>query len=81
MSSGERRSNSTPNSIYTHQDAYGVVNARLTYMQGPWEAAAFGTNLTDERYSVGGSYFEGLGFADLMYARPREWGLTVKYSF
>lgn len=66
------------------QEGFGLVNARIA-LQGlseKWEVAAFGTNLTDERYitgGVGGS--AALGFDEVQYARPREWGVSVTYRF
>lgn len=66
------------------QDPYGLLNARLTYENtaGGWSVSLFGTNLTDERYFLGGIDFSSsLGWADVQYARPREWGATFSYSF
>ncbi len=47
-----------------------------------WEFALFGDNLTDKTYILSGTAAKpdfGLVFAN--YARPRTWGLRVKYHF
>ncbi len=66
------------------QEGFGLVNVRLTFerMNSGWQLALFGTNLTDERYMTTG--IEALGFANFaaaQWGRPREWGLSLKYSF
>jgi iron complex outermembrane receptor protein len=66
------------------QVPFSLINARLTFahQSGDWEAALFGTNLTDERYFVAGTDFRnGLGFAEASYARPREWSVSFTYMF
>lgn len=66
------------------QGAYGLFNGRLTFenADGNWSISVFGTNLTDERYILAGIDFtKSLGFADIQYARPREWGISFRYSF
>jgi iron complex outermembrane receptor protein len=72
------------NSLIVVQDGYGVLNARLTFdsADGNWAVSLFGTNLTDERYLMGGTDFLNvLGFAEMQYARPREWGVSLKFNF
>jgi len=63
---------------------YSLINARLTYMndEGNWEMALFVTNLTDKAY-IASAYqtLTSFGTANLIYGRPREWGLTVKKRF
>ncbi len=63
---------------------YSLLNARLTYMndEGNWEMALFVTNLTDKAY-IASAYqtLTSFGTANLIYGRPREWGLTVKKRF
>jgi len=66
------------------QDGFGLVNARLVFSRfgSAWQLALFGTNLTDKRYKTTGT--EALGFANFaaaQWGRPREWGLSFKYSF
>ncbi|MDB5582293.1 MAG: TonB-dependent receptor [Bradyrhizobium sp.] len=66
------------------QAPYGLVNARIAYENrvGNWSLALFGTNLTDKHYIIGGIDFtSSLGWADVQYARPREWGVEFRKSF
>ena len=66
------------------QDSYTLVDAYLTYItpQGSWEAALFGTNLTDEEYITSG-FANGLtqGRITANVARPRQWGASLTYRF
>lgn len=66
--------------------AYGVLNARLQYTapEGRFSVAAFGTNITDQFYLIGGSDFAGgytTGSRELDPARPREYGVEVRFNF
>jgi iron complex outermembrane receptor protein len=66
--------------------AYGLLNARLEYDApgGRWSAAAFGTNLTNEYYLIGGVDFAGgytVGTKELDVGRPREWGVELRARF
>ena len=72
-----------PNNPFIRQNGYGLVNARLTWISpgGDWEVAVFGTNLTDEEYTLATTNFAGLGFIDAQYAVPREWGVSAKWLF
>ncbi|OFC69299.1 TonB-dependent receptor [Alteromonas confluentis] len=78
------------------QDAYGMVNASVTWesMEGDWYAGLHVKNLTDEEYLVGGydfvtrnddgSYGVGLGNDTTLagyYGDPRTVHLTVGYRF
>ncbi|HET6629981.1 MAG TPA: TonB-dependent receptor [Woeseiaceae bacterium] len=66
------------------QDGYSLVNARITYTAPgeTWELSVFGTNLTDERYITSGvADVPSFGLVEATWARPREWGATVKYNF
>jgi iron complex outermembrane receptor protein len=65
------------------QEAYGLLNTRLVFMHesGKWEAAVFGTNLTDERYTTGGFFSPLLLVDDGTIGRPREYGVSVKVNF
>jgi len=51
--------------------------------EGPWLLRAAITNATDELYSTGGnsSLTTGAGYAEIAYARPREYYLTFSYDF
>ncbi|MFZ5609840.1 MAG: TonB-dependent receptor [Pseudomonadota bacterium] len=66
------------------QDGYSLFGARLVFAheEGGWELAVFGTNLTDKRYIVNGlSAISSFGTAEAFFARPREWGLSLKKTF
>lgn len=66
------------------QRAFGVLSANLSWRSEDerWELVVFGTNLTDERYRISGNASSpAFGIAELTYARPREWGLTVAHRF
>lgn len=65
--------------------SYSVLNFGINVgpQEGPWGLRAFVTNLTDEEYSTGGnsSLTTGSGYAEIAYARPREYYLTFNYDF
>ncbi|MCF6195355.1 MAG: TonB-dependent receptor, partial [Emcibacter sp.] len=66
------------------QKAYSLVNARITYEPSgaDWSISALVTNLTDERYIVGGlSTLGSFGIVEAVYGRPREWGVSLGYEF
>lgn len=76
---------STPTDVDTLVlPSYGLLNARVAYTSaaGRWTAAAYGTNLTDEVYYVGGvNYAANVGTGHYDLGRPREYGLTLRYNF
>lgn len=65
------------------QDSYGLLNANivLTTTEGDWELSLFGRNLNDEEYLVNGVSTTSFGIVEGTWGRPREVGLSVKYSF
>jgi len=72
------------NSLTALQESYGLLNGRLTFdsADGKWAVSLFGTNLTDKRYLMAADDFLNvLGFAEAQYARPREWGVSLKFNF
>ncbi len=74
------------NSEVIAQDGFGLVNARLSFitLDGRWELAVFGTNLTDKKYTLTGVDAlgpTGLGFAEALFGRPREWGASASFRF
>jgi iron complex outermembrane receptor protein len=71
------------NSPYGVQPSYTLLNARLAFTTADdhWEAAVFGTNITDE---VVLSWAYDIRTAMNIfgeYAAPRMWGASLKYSF
>ena len=65
--------------------SYSIFNVSLVFGpdQGAWRARASVTNATDELYSTGGnsSLSTGAGYAEIAYARPREYYLMFEYNF
>jgi len=64
---------------------YTVLNASLTVAPevGPWRVILGVNNATDKIYAVAGnsSLSTGSGYAEIAYARPREYFGNVSYSF
>ena len=61
-----------------------AANARITWLSpdGDWEAALFGTNITDERAVQSKLDFLTLfGTVQTTYVRPEEWALAIKKRF
>ncbi|WP_068875941.1 MULTISPECIES: TonB-dependent receptor [unclassified Phenylobacterium] len=65
------------------QKAYDLFSARLSFTtaDGKWQAAVFGTNLSDERYMVSGNASSGFGLKEASFGRPREWGVSLSRTF
>ena len=66
------------------QQDFGLLYAAATLESndGRWLFTLFGDNLTDETYIVaGGSNIPQFGLVVATYARPRTWGLGVRYGF
>lgn len=74
----------TLNSPRATQAGYGLLNMSLTFatLDSNWSVSMFGSNLMDKRYILAGTDFVGgLGFAEVQYARPREWGVRLTYRY
>jgi iron complex outermembrane receptor protein len=65
------------------QKPYDLFGARLGYTSagGKWQAAVFGTNLSNEHYKVSGNASAGFGLKEASFGRPREWGVSVSRAF
>ncbi len=66
------------------QDDLWLVNASLDWMPAgcSCELSVFGENLTDERYFLSGAADSpGSGTAEVIMARPREWGIRISRHF
>jgi iron complex outermembrane receptor protein len=60
------------------------ISARLSWLSPDqqWRVSAFGTNLTKEDYSTGGTALpDALGYGGQTYATPRMVGAEVQYTF
>lgn len=64
------------------QEAYGMLNARLTYNSGEnWTVDLSATNLTNEYYFNSGFFTRAEQIHFMTVGRPREWGLTFNLDF
>jgi iron complex outermembrane receptor protein len=65
------------------QPAYGVANARASYMtvDQRWELSLSVTNLTNERYRISGNSSVGFGLAESTFSAPREVAGTIRAKF
>ncbi|MFV3075523.1 TonB-dependent receptor [Niveispirillum fermenti] len=71
------------NTPIIRQRGYHLLNASIAYEtgDGSWRVTLGGRNLTDERYLTSAGYSDAAGVAEGVYARPREWYLSARYSF
>ena len=69
----------------SQQDSYVVLNLSLALQPASekWRATVGVNNANDELYAIGGnsSLGTGSGYAEIGYARPREWYLSFDYNF
>jgi iron complex outermembrane receptor protein len=66
------------------QGAFGLLHARVSLgsNSGHWQFSLFGNNLTNEKYIQSGLADKtDMGGAVANYARPRQWGFSVRYRF
>ena len=68
------------------EPAYGLLNMRARYGKttsdgNEWSVALWGSNLTNERYIDGGFVSAGLGLSLDTVGPPREYGISLDYSF
>jgi iron complex outermembrane receptor protein len=66
------------------QEALGLLHASVSLASnsGHWQLSLFGNNLTNEEYIQGGLADKSdLGGAAANYARPRHWGISIRYRF
>ena len=63
--------------------SYPLFNARVTLAlpDDHWSVAAYVNNIADRRVISDGFTVEGLGFYDVSYLPPRQWGLTAQFRF
>lgn len=60
-----------------------LLNALMTFATGPWKFKGGVVNVTDEQYRVAGnsSFSTSAGYAEVIYARPRNWFVSASYDF
>ncbi|MBY0563157.1 MAG: TonB-dependent receptor [Hyphomonadaceae bacterium] len=76
--------NDPQNTPILSQGALSLFNGRIAWTDANEriELALFGTNLTDERYIVAGiSAADSFGTVEGNFGRPREWGLSLRYTY
>ena len=68
-----------------HADSFGLINARLSYFGAGdnWSVAAWGKNLTDERYSQRAVLFDFPPVFSVfqVLGMPRMYGVDFRYNF
>lgn len=71
------------NSPAVFQGSYDLLNASLNWRSPneQWLATLGATNLTNEIYKVSVVENTGIGYAQAVVSRPREWYLRLKYNF
>lgn len=72
------------NTATLYQEGYSVFGANFTYElpDDHWTLSAGVTNLTNERYLLGGySDLQQTGATTGTYSRPREWFLKLRYRY
>jgi len=75
--------NITDNTPGTNQPAYHLVNASLKYVSvdGNWDIALRGENITDNRIIVTGFKNNDVGTTQVVYNAPRMWSLNLSFRY
>jgi iron complex outermembrane receptor protein len=74
------------NPLLDQTESYTLLDANLVWAlaDGRTRFALHGRNLTDEEYKIGGYYFPGAAFGNIVnsfYGPPRTWFVSASYSF
>lgn len=71
------------NTPFARDDGYAALNLILPYVSPgeDWRVELGIENLTDERYRVAADTNVAIGYEVGVYARPRNWSLTVERRF
>lgn len=71
------------NADVVRQKAYFVANARISYQsENGWELAAYVRNIGDRFYATWAYDIAAFaGVIEKTYARPRTWGISLRYAF
>jgi iron complex outermembrane receptor protein len=75
-----------PNPLIDQNDPYALLDASIgwTSESNKLKVTAIGRNLTDERYKIGGYYFPGALYGNVVnsfYGPPRTYTLSLSYRF
>ena len=75
--------NNAQNSPQLEQEGYSVVNLNINWYSPDerFQASVGIKNLTDKRYLITGYFQPNFGNFESMYAREREWHLSLRYNF
>lgn len=77
--------NDAVNTPQLKQDSFSLVNAAIVFNSADehWEAILGGRNLTDEDYLITGNsaFATAASYVEQIYGRPRQWWLSLEYSF
>ena len=64
------------------QDGYGLLSAGVIWKSGgAWSVSLQGTNLADKQFLTTGYVIPALGVRTGFYGAPRQYALSVRYSF
>jgi iron complex outermembrane receptor protein len=65
------------------QDAYWLLDASASFVthDDKWRVALVGTNLNDKSYLSNGINVDAFGYFEGYFGRPREYSLSVTYTF
>ncbi|GAB3100367.1 TonB-dependent receptor [Aestuariicella hydrocarbonica] len=63
------------------QDAYTLLDARLSYVADSLELSLWGKNLTDKYYKVSGFDTSAFGYDHAIRGEPRTFGVEARYHF
>jgi iron complex outermembrane receptor protein len=74
------------NALIDQTEAYTLVDASVAWTSASdkLRVALLGKNLTDEEYKIGGYYFPGPVFGNVVssfYGAPRTYSVSVSYRF
>ena len=70
------------NDAFVAEDGYHALNFRLSFSEPEekWRVSLTVENLTNEKYLLAGDSNDVIGYALVMYARPRNWMLNFSFS-
>jgi iron complex outermembrane receptor protein len=75
--------NDPQNALEIEQEGYALLNGRMTWESADenWQVAFFVLNITDKLYFTSAENVPAFGVRNVIYGRPREWGVSVSRSF
>lgn len=70
-----------PGDSSQYQDAYTIVDARLSYSTEDYNVALWAKNIADKFYKVSGFDTSAFGFDHAIRGEPRTYGVEARYNF